>query len=479
MIALIILVVFGLLTMFAGFSKSRILTKSLAILGLGAALFGACYEVFLINYHIDVPFLIAFQYRLNTMMYFNHFSVGFSIAMIFAGLMIAIISQYPSKKNYPWNEFYPLIFFSLIGGICMVSYAHLLMLFLGIEILSIPLYVLAASDKENLSSNEAGLKYFLMGSFATGILLFGIALVYGAVGHLEINSINAFLTSTPINATPNIFWVGMVMMIIGMFFKISAVPFHFWSPDVYQGSPNIVTMFMATVVKTAAFGAFIVLMKVYFNEGAAPMYWKNLFIGIAVITLFVSNITAIYQSSVKRMLAYSSISQVGYLLMVLISPMVFYHAAAVSVFYLVSYAAATIILFSGMILVSEASDDYSFSAYNGLGQKKPMLAAFMTIAMISLAGIPLTAGFFGKYFIITSILHSNIELVFVILANSAISIYYYFRLINAMYFQPANEFEKENITFPFSFQFAMIIALCIIIGFALMPIDVIQAFLPK
>nr|MCU0352996.1 NADH-quinone oxidoreductase subunit N [Cytophagales bacterium] len=315
----------------------------------------------------------------------------------------------------------------------MVSFENLIMLFVGIEILSISMYVLTGSDKDNLRSAEAALKYFLMGAFATGILLFGVALLYGATGGFGLSAIAAHV-SGGIGVSPMLY-LGLSMMLVGILFKLSIAPFHFWTPDVYDGAPSVFTAFMSTIVKTAGFAALFRLLSASFTD-VYNFWWVSLAIA-TILTLIIGNITAVYQSSFKRMLAYSSISHAGYLLMAVTA---FNDQSQKAVlFYSLAYALATITAFGVLIVVEQNASD-KYEAFNGLGKRSPLLAFVNTVAMCSLAGMPLTAGFIGKLFIFVSVAENEmIWLLVIAVLMSAVGFYYYFRVIIAMYMRPANE----------------------------------------
>jgi NADH-quinone oxidoreductase subunit N len=314
------------------------------------------------------------------------------------------------------------------------------MLFIGIEILSIPLYILTGADKKNLFSNEASLKYFLMGSFSTGILLLGITFIYGATGsfHLTAPLVNA---GTKLPVENFLMSAGLILLFVSMNFKVSAAPFHFWTPDVYDGAPTVFTPFMATIVKAAGFIAFIKVFEV--QRVALGYTWFIILPFVIVATLLVGNITAVFQRSVKRMLAYSSIAQAGFMLFALYGRSIFNTEALL--LYIVAYSLATIGIFAVLIKMK----DFSFESFNGLAKKHPALAFVTTVFLFSLAGIPLTAGFFGKYYMLNALFTagSGIWLLVVSIVFAAISVYYYFKLVQAMYFvagEPAiHEMDKK------------------------------------
>ncbi|MEY3538622.1 MAG: hypothetical protein RL188_39 [Bacteroidota bacterium] len=324
-------------------------------------------------------------------------------------------------------DFYALFFFILCGASILTSFNNLLMLFIGIEILSIPLYILTGADKKNLNSNEAALKYFLMGSFSTGIFLLGIAFMYGATGTFQITTPVVHPTTGMIREQLMLS-AGLILIFASFNFKVSAAPFHFWTPDVYDGAPTVFTSFMATIVKATAMIAFVVLFHSQFK--ALGYAWNILLTFVLLATLFVGNITAVFQRSVKRMLAYSSIAQVGFMLFALYGATSF--ATEGILLYIMAYSVASIGLFGVLIKMKE----YSFEAFNGLAKKEPMVAAITTIFLLSLAGIPLTGGFFAKYYMLNAAVQSGLGLWLVLVAIlfAAVSVYYYFKLIQAMYF---------------------------------------------
>jgi NADH-quinone oxidoreductase subunit N len=354
-------------------------------------------------------------------------------------------------KNVP--DYYALIFFVLCGVSVVSAFQSLLMLFIGIEIISIPLYILAGSDKRNLKSNEASLKYFLMGSFSTGLMLMGIALLYGATGTFYLEGLNLGAgTLTPIMG------IGVVLLMVSMAFKASAAPFHFWTPDVYDGSPAVFTSFMATIVKAAVFVAFFRLFENAF--GKMHSSWQLLAAIITAATLIVGNVTAVFQQSVKRMLAYSSIAQAGFMMMAIFA----LNATGKNglVLYAAAYSLATIGVFAVLIKMK----DYTFDGFNGLAKYEPVLALTTSILLLSLAGIPLTAGFFSKYYMILSALKTGemFWLVIVGVICAAISIYYYFRVIQSMYFKDADETPVVPVTSGFKTMLIVTAALVVLLG---------------
>lgn len=351
-----------------------------------------------------------------------------------------------------------LIVFSISGGIILTAFNNMAMLFLGIEILSISLYVLAGSKKLSLNSNEAAFKYFLMGSFATGFLLMGIALVYGATGSFHLNAIAAY-SSAHFYELPAFFYAGVLMILMGIAFKVSAVPFHFWAPDVYEGSPTSVTAFMSTIVKIAAFSAFIRLFSVAFV--AAHDVWNIPMQVIMVLTLVIANVTAVFQGNVKRMLAYSSVGHAGYILLGFIGGGA--EATGAIFYYLTVYSIASIAAFTVLNQFERAKAGLDVSSFNGLFKKNPFLAVSMTVALLSLAGIPPLAGFFGKYLVFAVALkHGYTGFVITAVVTSLIGVYYYFRVIIAMYLK-----ESDSNAISVSASHKILLFLLMVLSFAL------------
>src|SRR6201991_991656 len=425
---LIILSVLPILVLYLGLYKAKNALLPVTVLGLLVALGCAVMEW---TKHNDARPIY------HGMMLFDNFAVAFSVITIASTILILLLSkEYFEKISTHVAEYYAIILFSLAGIIVMLSYNNLTMLFIGIEIMSVSLYILAGIKKNDFASNEASLKYFLMGAFSTGFLLFGIALIYGATGSFSLEAIrNWVVTNQKIDP---LFYTGILLIIVGLCFKVGAAPFHFWTPDVYEGSPTLITAYMSTVAKTAAFAAFLRLFSICF----APLsdFWMPTLLVITIVTLFIGNITALYQQSFKRMLAFSSISHAGYLLFAIVA---LGASSANSVFlYSTAYSIASIIAFGALILVQQQSGSDNFDSFNGLAKKNPFLALVLTVAMLSLAGIPLTAGFIGKFFVFSgAVAKLHIWLVVIAVVNAIISIFYYFRVIVAMYFRSADRTE--------------------------------------
>ena len=417
---LIVLSSIGVLALFSEMLNFKKAMLPLIMLGLAVA-----FIVNVMDWNLNKSFY-------NNMMTVDNYAVAFTGLLIVMTLLWFIIS--PDFFHEPTSrvDHFALIIFALIGGQLMTSYNNMLMLFLGIEILSIPMYILAGSNKSDLGSNEASLKYFLMGAFATGFLLFGITLIYGATGSFNIQYIATFILAQQGSFSVMII-AGVLMMLIGLAFKVSAVPFHFWAPDVYVGSPTVITAFMSTVVKIAAFAGFFRLFFICFNNGGAA--WTATIWVLAALTIIVGNITAVSQTNFKRMLAYSSIAHAGYMLLAVLTATGSkeYSQGAV-LFYAVAYSISSITSFAILLLVSHVTKNDSIDSFNGLAKKNPLLSIVTILAMLSLAGIPPMAGFFAKYYVFTAALQQHYTgLVLIAVAGSLVGVFYYFRIIIALF----------------------------------------------
>lgn len=393
----------------------------------------------------------------NDMLVFDNAAISYSVLIcLIAFFWLWMANDYFHQETHVTDQA-ALVLFVIAGGIILSSFNNMAMLFLGIEILSLSLYVLAGSRKDSLLSNESSFKYFLMGSFATGFLLMGIALVYGATGLFHLDKIAVYIHDHAAHLPP-FFHAGVLLIIVGMAFKISAVPFHFWAPDVYEGAPTIITALMATLVKVAAFAGLYRLLGGCFSgvEGS----WKLVLQVLTVCTLLVANVTAVYQVNVKRMLAYSSVGHAGYVLLAFVSAG---PALGDTVYYyLASYASATLAAFLVLMAV-ERSAPSAHDAFNGLFKRNAFLAVGMTVALLSMAGIPPLAGFFAKYLVFTGALSRGyLELVVLAVITSLIGVFYYFRVIIAMYFR-----EPGDSPVPLSVSLRILLTVLILIVIAL------------
>jgi len=459
MLPIVLLSVFGIVNLFLGFLRSNRVLMPFVLVVL-ALVFGL--NLLDWNHAVSLTGLFDSPY-ISQMLTVDNYSVAFSgIVLLTALLLLPFSRSYVAAGEPNLAEYYSLLLFSLVGAIMMVSYNHLIMLFVGIEILSISMYCLAGSDKRNVRSNEAALKYFLQGAFATGILLFGIALLYGATGTFQLSEL-ATAIAAPANQTLlPLLYVGVLMMVIGIGFKISAAPFHFWTPDVYEGTPTFFTAFMSTVVKTAGFAAFLKLLVVALP--AASTVWLPTIMAMCVLTLLLGNIGAAVQTSAKRMLAYSSVSHAGYLLLGLVAGQgkLSGPAAQGIFFYSLAYSVATVAAFGVLKLVADQRQREDYAGLAGLGRTNPLLAFVLTVAMLSLGGIPLTGGFFGKFFIFTAVAQANIGLVIFAVVMSMVGIYYYLRPVIAMYLRPAEPGVPQTPIVVDGFQSATLVVLAAI-----------------
>ncbi|MES2006414.1 MAG: NADH-quinone oxidoreductase subunit N [Bacteroidota bacterium] len=448
--AIIVSALLGVVMMFSGIiSKNKSVHTVVAVVGLLLLIIANLlnsYGPYVIN--INTHGLLSVE----------QFGL-FSNTIAFTATLVYVLLSGKTIENTGVNvaDYYALIFFVLCGVSILSSFNGLLMLFLGIEILSIPLYILTGADKRNLKSNEASLKYFLMGSFSTGILLMGITLIYGATGSFTLGQSKSIAGAGLVVQTSFLQIAGMLLLFVAMCFKVSAAPFHFWTPDVYDGAPGVFTSFMATIVKASGFIAFIRLFEN--NTSVLGPTWKILLSLVIVATLLVGNITAVFQQSVKRMLAYSSIAQAGFMLFALYSANDL--AKEGILLYSAAYSLATIGIFAVLIKMK----DYTFDGFNGLAKTQPVVALATTICLLSLAGIPLTAGFFAKYYMLASVVKAggSIWLVIVAVLFAAVSVYYYFRVIQAMYFKNG-EAETLEITNGFKTGLLVLAALIVLIG---------------
>jgi NADH-quinone oxidoreductase subunit N len=403
----------------------------------------------------------------NNMITVSKFSTAFSALFIVLTIFLVGLGHhfYENHQN-KISDFIAIKVFLLAGAVAMVSFGNLAMFFLGIEVLSISLYILAASDRLNLKSNEAGMKYFLMGSFASGILLFGICLVYGAMGTFDVVEISESSLSAEL---PIWFPIGMLLLTVGMLFKIAAVPFHFWAPDVYEGSPSLTTALMSTLAKVVAIAT---LYKLITELNLIPSLenqdllgsFQNIIVVIAIASMTVGNIMALRQTNVKRMLAYSGISHAGFMLMTLLSVAT---SAGSLLYYTSAYSLAGIAAFSVLLYVCKNRNNEDITNFQGLGKSNPLMAAILTASLLSMAGIPIFAGFFAKLVLFSQTIQGGyLALVIVAVINSIISVGYYFKLILAMYTKEPNE---ERTGRPFMIYAVAVVAIVLNLIIGLFP----------
>lgn len=444
MLALIILFLTAIVTLFVAFAKKPLLTLSVAVLGLLTTA-GAM----ICNVYYPSDFLASYQG-----IKMDNFSVLFSLSAITFTILIVLsgFESFKSRLEYT-GDYIGLLIFSLFGAVVMVSFEDMFMFFLGLEILSIPIYVMAGSKKEDPLSSESSLKYFITGSFATGILLFGIAWLYGATGTFKIDELAILLSSGDVSSLA---YVGILFILAAFLFKIGAAPFHFWSPDVYDGAPAPVTGFMAAVVKLGAFGAFIKLFGVVFT-GLHDFYMPILTF-LAILTMFLGNLSAIRQIRFKRLLAYSSIAHVGYTLITMI---VLTENSTFNLwYYLFAYGFASISLITVQMVVNDRED--RIEAFKGLGRTNPFVALVAVVALLALAGVPPLMGFFGKFLIFADAMAANPALIAVALLNSGIGIYYYLRTVILILQKPDTDVEIAPIQHKVAPLQIFVLVICLI-----------------
>lgn len=399
--------------------------------------------------------------NLFNMMTLDNFALAFTILSSSLAILWFIVAHAYFQNSNTFSDHYALVLFAMTGGLLMVSFTNMVMLFLGIEVLSIPLFVLAGSHKTSMRSNEAAFKYFLLGAFASAFLLFGIALLYGSTGHFDNAGISAFLGA---NKLSGMALAGIILMLGAMTFKVSAAPFHFWAPDVYQGSPTMITTFMATFVKTVAFAGFFRLFFLSFM--AVRSEYAMVFAVIAALTILVSNLIASAQSNVKRLLAYSSISHAGFMVITLLC--MNNSSAGVLLYYTLVYSISSIIAFSIFKWVkTHSTENEEISAFNGLLRRSPLLAVVITLALLSMSGIPPLSGFMAKYMVFTAAITNGYMWVAICgIAGSLMAVYYYFKIIMAMF---ADAPETSEIKVPGNLKFVLIVCSIALIALMLFP----------
>jgi len=375
------------------------------------------------------------QNAFNGMVTLDGFSTFLNSLLLASGLLgIAVAYGYLKRMGIERGEYYVLILFGTSGMMLMAQAADLIIVFLALELLSLPLYVLSAWARPRTESEEAGIKYFLLGAFSTGFVVYGIALVYGATGATSLSAVAAAVTAPTF--TKYLLMIGAALILVGFGFKVAAVPFHMWTPDVYQGAPSPVTGFMAVGAKVAGFAALLRIFATAFPSLSAdmvPILW-----GLAALTMVVGNVLAISQTNIKRMLAYSSIAHAGYILMAFVTfgnPRFGPDAIASALFYLVTYAITSYGAWSVVVAVEKPENQgLEITDFAGLGRRKPMLAAAMTIFMLSLTGMPPTLGLVGKFYLFRTVIEGGfIGLAIIGVVTSLISAYYYLRVVVVMY----------------------------------------------
>jgi NADH-quinone oxidoreductase subunit N len=393
------------------------------------------------------------------MMVDDNFGQAFMLIASIVFLLWLLLFSDMFKKEETISDFISLLSFAMVGGFMMVSFSNLAMLFLGIEILSIPVYVLAGSNRRSLKSNESAFKYFLMGAFASGILLFGIAFLYGATGTFDVTEMAAAYKANSA-AMPYFFGLGILLVIFALSFKISAVPFHFWTPDVYEGAPNQVTAFMATLVKAFAAAASFRLFYELFG-GVVTTHTAGI-AALSALTMIVGNVLGAIQDNPKRILAYSSIGHAGFMLLAILVNGT--GGAQALLYYVAAYSVASLLAFFIINKVLVKEDFYwSVGDFNGLVKRNKLMAIGMTVALLSMAGIPPLSGFFAKYFIFSAAFKNGYSwLVIVAIIASLIGVYYYFKFIIGMFMREPDSDSESKIELT-SMEQILIVGLIVIV----------------
>lgn len=433
MLTITFLSILGLLVLFLGFSGKPGLNLGISVIGLLAAL-GILLGM---NQNLLIP------EGMDTQLNFDAMSIRFSGLMIFFTFGILMLGKsYLNREDIQSAEFLAVMLFSLVGALMLTAFTHMLTLFVGLETLGISLYILAGTDKKSAGSNESALKYLLMGAFATCLVLFGMAMLYGATGLLDFSGI-ASLDSVQVDS--DLFRIGIFFLLTGILFKVAAAPFHFWSPDVYEGAPNVVMLYMSVVVKIASFAALFRIFGFYF-QGLSHFWWEVMYYA-ALASLLVGNLLALLQKSLKRQLAFSSISHTGYLLFAILV-MAKSNQETGILFYLCGYGAALIAAFSVLMAWFPSGDNIWLSDLKGAAKKDSAGSVVLTIAFLSMAGIPLTAGFFGKlYMFIPAMQDGLYHLLVVGIISSVLGASYYLRpIMNVWFFKNEPSSEMADFT---------------------------------
>lgn len=455
---LVVLVVWAVLLILVDLwiPKERIwITAALAALGMGVTLFFSLQK-------FSTP-----QNAFNDMVQVDGFAIFMDAVFLVTGIVsIALAYDYLKRINIERGEYYSLIMVSVSGMMLMTYAEDLLVVFLALELLSIPLYVLAGFARLHLESEEAALKYFLLGAFSSGFVLYGVALIFGAASTTRLPEIVAGLAANTVNLP--LFLVGAALLLVGFGFKSAIVPFHMWTPDVYHGAPSPVTAFMSIGAKAAGFAA---LMRVFVTvfpvlaDDLTPILWA-----LAALTMVTGNVIALVQTNIKRLLAYSSITHSGYILMAFVPfgvGMVVEDSVAAMLFYLVAYSLTTLGAWAIVIALEKAElKGLEITDYAGLGRKYPLLGAAMTVFMLSFTGIPLTLGFWGKVYLFSTAIEGGfIGLAVIGLLASLVSAYYYLRIVVMMYMKPGDPVLSRDILL----RITAVLAAILVVGLSFLP----------
>ncbi len=455
---LVVLVVWAVLLILVDLwipKERKWITAALAALGMGVTLFFSLQK-------FNTP-----QNAFNGMVQVDGFAIFMDAVFLVTGIVsIALAYDYLKRINIERGEYYSLIMVSVSGMMLMTYAEDLLVVFLALEMLSIPLYVLAGFARLHLESEEAALKYFLLGAFSSGFVLYGVALIFGAASTTRLPEIVTGLAANTVNLP--LFLVGAALLLVGFGFKSAIVPFHMWTPDVYQGAPSPVTAFMSIGAKAAGFAA---LMRVFVTvfpvlaDDLTPILWV-----LAALTMVAGNVIALVQTNIKRLLAYSSITHSGYILMAFVPfgvGMVVEDSVAAMLFYLVAYSLTTLGAWAIVIALEKAElKGLDITDYAGLGRKYPLLGAAMTVFMLSFTGIPLTLGFWGKFYLFSTAIEGGfIGLAVIGLLASLVSAYYYLRIVVMMYMKPGDPVLSRDIWL----RITAVLAAILVVGLSFLP----------
>ena len=402
---------------------------------------------------------------------------GFGLAMELLLLGIAALSilfsiSYLPQQNLNRGEYYVLMLFVTAGGMVMATSNDLITIFLGLELLSLSLYVLSAFNRARATSAEAGMKYLLLGGFASAFLLYGIALTFGATGTTNLSAIAQFFAQNKIAGNP-LPLIGLGLLLVGFGFKIAAAPFHAWVPDVYEGAPTSVTAFMSSAAKVAGFAALIRVLFVAFPSADLRVDWSGAVAILAVLTMTIGNVAALLQNNIKRLLAYSGIAHAGYVLLAVVAGT--QHGVQAALFYLVAYSLMNLGAWMVVLALARTGEErLNVTDFAGLSARQPLLAAAMTLFLLSLAGIPPTAGLMGKWLIFSAIVEQNLVALAIIgVLNSALSLAYYLRVISVMYTRPADPSFTLGPIAP-TLTIALVLAAVGVLALGLLPAPILQ-----
>jgi NADH-quinone oxidoreductase subunit N len=435
--AVIIIFITGLIGLFVGMLKKSELTLAVTSIGL----IGGFISMFLINDYESIFSTYAGLTFSRTQQMFALLAIGLTLLAVLMGYV------YYKEEDEHTADYYGLILFSLTGALCLIGFSNMFMFFLGLEILSIPIYVLVGIQKGNSLASEASVKYFFTGSFATAIMLFGIALIYGSTGSFDLNEIRMAI-DMGMSHSPMLN-IGVLMMMAAFMFKVGAVPFHFWGPDVYQGSSNAVMAYMASVVKLAALFAFVHLFNFTFNQ--LTPFVSGLVLFAIIVSLFLGYISALKQTSFRRMMAYSSIANTGVALFAVLNQQ--FGEASLWIF-MIGYACSTIALVTINMIVEKDTDE--LTNWKGIGYSNPLIGITLVISLLSMSGIPPFTGFFGKYLLLSSAFANYLPFVILAIIASLIGAYLYLRLM-VLSLSREGEGQKINMT---AIQ-ALVLVLCL------------------